>query len=164
MSTRRTTPARISLLRVTTGYVEGAAVTRGTERWCRVPFDDDAPDGPLACEWHTEASYGGTRDEWTTASTWPAESARALLYLLARQSTGRPPAKPRTPDGDLVAQALAASGLRTLTALADDVGTSVEQLSRCNVPKADGTRGSAHPLPPLVLSALERLADKGKRE
>lgn len=141
-----------------------AAVARGEERWCRLPYDATAPDGPLACEWHTAASYGGTAAEWATASTWDMLTARVLLPLLAALSPGRPARAPVTADGRLVARALAASGLRTMAALADAVGTTPAQLSRCNRVPPAGAPPSQYRLPAATVAKLEDLVSAGNHE
>lgn len=165
MTTRRTAPARPTVC-LTDVTDTTAHLTRGAERYCRMPerIGTDHTT-PLSCAWHTDATYPGGADAWRAASTWPLVAARALLPLLVGlDARGRPSAAPVTEDGALVARAMAATGARTRTALARLVGTSVEQLSRCNVAKVGGTRGSAHPLTPEAVTALEGLVSKGNEE
>ena len=167
MTTRRTAPARPTVRIALASVGNRAHLTRGAERYCRLPEPDSAaPTTPRACEWHTEDTYpGDVRWTWDFGSSWTIEAARALLPLLVGlDARGRPSAAPVTDDGALVARAMAATGLRTMTALARLVGTTTSQLSRCNVAKVGGTRGSAHPLTPEVVTALEGLVSKAKEE
>ena len=164
MTPRRTTaPARPTVC-LTDVTDTTAILTRGAERYCRLPERLSADHAtPLRCEWHTDATYPGGADAWRAASTWPIVAARALLPLLVGlDARGRPSAAPVTDDGALVARAMAATGVRTRVALARLVGSTASQLSRCNVRKPFGTRGSAHPLTPEAVTALEGLVSKGK--
>lgn len=163
---RSTAPARPTI-HLTAVTDTTAHLTRGAERYCRLPEPPGtSPATALACAWHTAETYPREAGwSWLTASTWPLVAARALLPLLVGlDARGRPSAAPVTQDGALVARALVATGARSKGALARLVGTTPQQLSRCNVAKPGGTRGSAHPLTPETLAALEGLVSKANEE
>lgn len=142
--------------------VEGAAhLARASgELWTRLPYDATAPLGPLQCEWHTAASYGGTTDEWALAATWTTREARALLQHLAGNARkGRRPAPPVSYDGEAVAAAMATGRYPTREALATALGVTRKALSRACVPVG---KPGHYDLPAAAREALEAIVATGK--
>ena len=155
-----TTSPRAVAIQPATRAGHAHLVRASGERWTRLPHDGTAPLGPLPCEWHTATSYGGTVAEWTHASTWTTREARSLLpHLAARAPGGRPSLAPQSPDGALVAAALATGRYPTREALATAVGCSRKALSRACAP----VRSPGHyDLPAAARAALEAIVAEGK--
>jgi len=144
------------------GPVAGTAilVRPSGERYCRTHPDSTGPLGPLACAWTDHASYTGPADQWEFASLWTTREARTLLpHLAARAPGGRPPKAPQSPDGALVARALATGRYPNREALATALGVNRKALSRACV--AVGKRDH-YDLPAAARAALEAIVAEGK--
>ena len=160
MTARAPSPRAVTLVPATRAASSLAHLVRASgERWTRLPFDSTAPLGPLPCEWHTAETFGDAA-AWATASTWTTREARALLpHLAARAPGGRPATAPQSPDGDLVAAALATGRYPTREALAAAVGCSRKALSRACAPVG---KPGHYDLQATARDALRAIVAEGK--